>query len=353
MASLADLLGWMDNKRRVVGRNLSDLINDPANALEKTADNTLQTVKELPNDPVNFLGVGTFIGKGAKTWDAVSMGKAQQMAQQGADPRAIWKETGTWQGPDGHWRQEIPDNAARFNTSSAGETPLTRGYGDMNVGPAFGRKNAVLEHPGLADAYDAGEIAPRTYVRDSMTMLNNERGAFNNGEMTLFAPASVAQAKETSLHEIQHAIQAKEGWARGGNPREFDSGPMFDPKAQDLRLDLSKSLTGGPFAAPKELSDSIRFGEPSELADIADKYGFRNIKEAIDFLRKEDFKRTPHGQYQRLAGEAEARATQARMNMDAAQRRATFPADSYDVPIDQLIIKDGNGMRSLKDLIPK
>lgn len=58
MAGLQDLLSWMDSKRRVAGRNLSDLINDPANALEKTADNTLQTVKELPDDPANFLGVG-------------------------------------------------------------------------------------------------------------------------------------------------------------------------------------------------------------------------------------------------------------------------------------------------------
>lgn len=58
MAGLPDLLAWLDNKRRVAGRNLSDLLNDPANALEKTADNTLQTVRELPDDPANFLGVG-------------------------------------------------------------------------------------------------------------------------------------------------------------------------------------------------------------------------------------------------------------------------------------------------------
>jgi len=58
MAGLPDLLAWLDSKRRVAGRNLSDLINDPANAIEKTADNTLQTVKELPDDPANFLGVG-------------------------------------------------------------------------------------------------------------------------------------------------------------------------------------------------------------------------------------------------------------------------------------------------------
>ena len=43
--------------------------------------------------------------------------------------------------------------------------------------------------------------------------------------------------------------------------------------------------------------------------------------------------------YNRLAGEAEARAVEARMNLNAAQRRALFPLDSYDVPVDQLIVR--------------
>ena len=58
--------------------------------------------------------------------------------------------------------------------------------------------------------------------------------------------------------------------------------------------------------------------------------------------------------YHRLAGEAEARATQARMNMDMPQRLATFPEDSYDVPMDQLIVRYGDGpsmQRNSSDLL--
>ena len=51
--------------------------------------------------------------------------------------------------------------------------------------------------------------------------------------------------------------------------------------------------------------------------------------------------KTPEEAYRRLAGEAEARATQARMNMNAAQRREVFPLDSYDVPLEQLIVRWG------------
>ena len=43
--------------------------------------------------------------------------------------------------------------------------------------------------------------------------------------------------------------------------------------------------------------------------------------------------------YRRLSGEAEARAAQARMNLTPAQRRALFPEESYDIPLNQLIIR--------------
>lgn len=44
-------------------------------------------------------------------------------------------------------------------------------------------------------------------------------------------------------------------------------------------------------------------------------------------------------EYMRLAGEAEARAVQARMGLTAKQRRELFPLDSYDVPSASLIYR--------------
>jgi len=48
----------------------------------------------------------------------------------------------------------------------------------------------------------------------------------------------------------------------------------------------------------------------------------------------------PTEQYKRLSGEAEARATQARMNMTPEERQATFPLESYDVPVNELIMNN-------------
>ena len=67
MGMFEDVLAWVDNKRRVAGRNVSDLWNDPMNALQKTAANTLQTVRELPDDPANFIGGGMGMF-GATAW---------------------------------------------------------------------------------------------------------------------------------------------------------------------------------------------------------------------------------------------------------------------------------------------
>lgn len=43
--------------------------------------------------------------------------------------------------------------------------------------------------------------------------------------------------------------------------------------------------------------------------------------------------------YKRLAGEAEARATQTRMDFDAAKRKQIPPWESYDIPWNHLIVR--------------
>lgn len=67
MAGLQDLLSWADNKRRVVGRNLSDLVQNPSDYLSMTAANIPKTVKEYGEDPMNFVGgAGTLMYRGLR-----------------------------------------------------------------------------------------------------------------------------------------------------------------------------------------------------------------------------------------------------------------------------------------------
>lgn len=94
----------------------------------------------------------------------------------------------------------------------------------------------------------------------------------------------------TALHELQHAVQRREGMAAGGTP------------------DSVKSALGN-----------------EELANLYSRQELYNA-------------------YQRLAGEAEARMTQARQMMTPQQRIAQYPYDpqyfqgATGVPMNSLIV---------------
>ena len=93
---------------------------------ERTPGNfALTALGALPFVPAM---AGTFAGVGAKTADVAALGKAQAMVKAGADPVEVWKATGwTDQFPDKKWRFEIPDNAAKIETTDASRETSIQG----------------------------------------------------------------------------------------------------------------------------------------------------------------------------------------------------------------------------------
>lgn len=263
-------------------------------------------------------GAGTvrmFAGVNANTADKSALTKAQAMAKANADPRVIWSETGWFKGADGKWRFEIDDSEALFNPSvimgRTLENALAMGPDSMNYGSTVG---GMLQHRKLQDAYGTG-IVPNTFVRKKNTMLGDgPRGMYDDNAITLFAPAPATEAKSTTLHELQHAIQSREGFAAGGSPATTDDPAVKKQVAKIIEM-LSDRFVAAQKAGDKQLAHET----------FNDMYWLESP--------------TGLGAYKRLAGEAEARAVQHRMHMTPAQRRATFPFDSYDVPPDQLIIR--------------
>jgi hypothetical protein len=237
---------------------------------------------------------GMFIGRGAKTWNALAAAKAKELEAAKVDPKIIWQQTGTWKGPDGKWRQEIPDNAPKITDDVF--------YGIKANQRFTGPIRQALPHEDLFRAYpDTGDISSGFYA------WSKPEGTYDKftDSITAGGPGTTSQ-KSAAVHELQHAIQQREGFARGGSSQEFISD-----------IEALSSLNRIGFS---EMDDFQKI----MLADLRKKYG--SIK-------------TPQQAYQNLAGEAEARATQARMNMTSEQRRATFPEESYDVPLNELIIR--------------
>jgi len=213
-----------------------------------------------------------FIGSLAKTFDRAANAKAVALEKAGVNPRAIWEETGNWRGPDGNWRQEISDLPAEFRTNFEAAYPSKANkYSAAGLeGPVGG----MFRHEDLYAAY------PEMLRSERMTLQRRPDWMGTAGETGTYRPgrievSSVTEkgAKSTALHEIQHAVQRRENWERGGSESKFGGG-------------------------------------------------------------EEAFQK-----YRQLAGEAEARATQARMNLTPAQRRALFPEESYDIPLNQLILR--------------
>ena len=121
------------------------------------------------------------------------------------------------------------------------------------------------------------------------------------------------EMRSTALHESQHMVQGREGFASGGN-----SSTVPPPKMPDS---LKREL-----AAMKEQWRSLPGGSPERAALVN-----RGIRMEEPY--------TPYGTYRRLAGEAEARNVERRMDMTPEERKATPPWYTLDVPEEELIVR--------------
>jgi hypothetical protein len=140
-------------------------------------------------------------GVGAKTADMGALRKAEDLEAQGANRDDIWRETGWGRGADGKWRFEIDDRGAEV---------------------APGREGVLsdaMAHPDLYRAYpDLADV--RLTTQDA-------RGAWGGAydRPTAHRPEQIALSdalrdedlRSVLLHETQHGVQQREGFARGGS----------------------------------------------------------------------------------------------------------------------------------------
>lgn len=199
----------------------------------------------------NFDFSGILAGKGAKGAPLGKMQQAEALEQAGASAEDIWKETGWFRSPDKDWRWEIDDSASR----------LKQDVRDTYIGQEL-RAPDVLEHPELYGAYP--ELA-KLGVSPGSTGAG-AAGNYSGTNIGLSPRLDARKQRSTMLHELQHGVQEREGFAEGGMGTDFDL-------------------------------------------------------------------------YRRLAGEAESRAVEARRGLTPEQRRARFPLEDYDVPLEELIVR--------------
>ena len=274
-----------------------------------------------------------FAGQNAETADLSALDKAKQRIAAGEDAEAVRKDTGWFKGADGKMRFEINDADAKLAMDR-----LTWGEAkDLEQGNTtslpLGR---LLDHPALFAAYPSLE---NYWVR----VIPGMKSASFNPESNTIAIGYDKATKQADLsallHEIQHAIQENEGFASGGS---LDSARKVAYEKNENRR--------------KQINEEIEeLGRLRSSIPTSDNYAYqRNVDKHKALVSERDalneeqrglkYDQAPAAQaYKRLAGEVEARNTQARANMTDAERQATSPQSTADVAERDQIVLNGQG----------
>lgn len=257
-----------------------------------------------PFAPTNALGV--FGGRLAKTADHAALAKAEEMAAKGADRQAIWDQTGWFRGADGKWRFEIDDSASKW---------LVPGPNHIMPGHQIkGPVDIMVQHGALAEGYPDIMSRPVQYYKPREVTGPLDAGRyFPDRDGFAIRAFDGGNPHSTLLHELQHGIQQREGFARGSNPASEAVNVKSDnPIIKQMREDFARRL----------------FEEP----------GFRGSKQAISEwdrimrLETQDVDGRADDLYRRRPGEIEARNVENRMRMTPDERRARPPWETEDVP---------------------
>ncbi len=249
---------------------------------------------------------------------------AREMEAEKKDAKAIKMATGWERGADGKWRYEVGD--VRFydglqliNSSVKTEATLDDLLEDNKDKealfasyPSLKNMPVVLEDMGYKGAgeynYGKGTIRLNTYL------LTDDDGYFTK------------PAVEILNHEIQHAIQKIEGFARGGSPAM-------------VRSEIKKQMA----EVTKQIRQLRAEGKEAEAKELIKKN--KGLYEAS--VSDDDF-----GSYKSLAGEVESRNVESRMGMSAAERRASLAAETEDVSREgQIFLTSGDGGNANSEML--
>lgn len=371
---------------------------------ERFADPTRETVKERAgirsreNDDAVRDRTGppaerySYAGTNAANADLEALEVAKGMAEQNVSAETIRQATGWFQGADGKWRFEIDDSGMRYSAR-----------GDLNYGdPDYWRYRELLDkleremlgigseavteaeraeyeelalryrdfylQPGvrgdgsttsarLSDYVQHDELFEQyPQLRDAWLVFEDnddgKQGSYNASTNTITLSESLRNNErvDTLVHEIQHAIQKNEGFARGASPqywaiREYESGDFVGERLQreydrifrslgqkeqnqfTRYRELDRELDWTMFAVPDmEETSAYERLEAEQDALYAELYNKEWFLKLLDLERRmDDIPGEYRAMYRNTAGEIEARDAEARRKLTADQRRETPP----------------------------
>ena len=257
-----------------------------------------------------------------RTFRMDNLSVARKMEEKKKDAKAIKMATGWERGADGKWRYEMTDAKIKDTMDVGGGHIVKRYEDDMlwNGGKLFD----VIDAPELFKAYP--QLKGVRIDTDAIMNDMPSHGEYDSKTNTITIHADELKYMNDILnHEIQHAIQGIEGFAKGGSPRL-------------VRGEVKKRFD----EVTKQIKQLRAEGKEDEAKALIEKN--RGLYNA--YTKNDDF-----NSYKSLAGEVEARNVQERMNMTPEERRKTLAESTEDVARkDQIFLGVGDVSFSLRDM---
>ena len=358
-------------------KGVADFLGIHYTSAEEVADRVMKDLLEGV-DPRKFGGKNDervrkqFIGeKGAAAADHAeevsvrldNLAVAREMEKAGKDAKAIKMATGWERGADGKWRYEVGD--VRFYDGLQLVNRNEKSIVTLNDLLEDNKEKDALfaSYPSLKDMpvtlEDMGYNGAGEYsYKDKSLRLNTYLLTDDSGRFT-------EPAVSILNHEIQHAIQHIEGFARGGSLEEgqhyADEHKPLTPVQGDFvdtvnLYDKNKHTLSETYTLAKFVKDWAMFNDDDFSKDLL---GMSDEQIRSEYERLKE--RQQHGgkpsllngfdAYKRFSGEVESRNIEARMGMTDEERRASLAAETEDVSReDQIFLQNGlNGVSESRE----
>lgn len=175
----------------------------------------------------------SFAGRGSVTADRSALQQAEELERQGVDNETIRQQTGWYKGMDGKWRYEIDDSQMEISETISNY---------MRLGDLMQHEKLFAAYPDLADISVVFQG-----LEDGVN--GSYHPQFDSINLSYRLKNDPVGLKDALVHEIQHAIQHREGFTNGATAASwerkikagFDSRRAADiRKAQETERELRR-----------------------------------------------------------------------------------------------------------------
>lgn len=305
------------------------------------------------------------IGPKSKTWLKEMEKAANLMEKSKASKEEIRDITGLMRGPEGKWRSEISDleskvktnplledkewatdkNYSNFGALHEAKMKTPGSWGNVHISDVFEHPELQKAYPELFDKRSNQGINIKLAPADARYMGRVE----DNGKTIAIRPdAKADDVRRIFNHELMHVIQKKEGYATGGSPDTYTQ--QADAKLASEALAVRREAermnenvnwhdrVHGSYVLHKglgmDLSPEVlkvaenRIMNPTkDMENLTMLYGTDKSIEPANPLRM----------YEKIAGEAEARLVENRMNLTEEERMKHFPYEYTPRTYDEML----------------